>query len=56
VAEPVRVMADGEEVDVAADGSFRVAPGATVLVRSGGLCTRLRGAGGPPLADNRLEQ
>ncbi|MGH2685818.1 MAG: hypothetical protein ACRDJP_10180, partial [Actinomycetota bacterium] len=52
--DTLRVMADAEAVTVAADGTFTVAPGAVVLARCGPFATRLRGAGGPPLADDRL--
>lgn len=45
----VEVHADGARVALGDDGTFQVRPGATVLARCGGLTSRVRGAGGPPL-------
>jgi hypothetical protein len=51
---PPRVFADAEEVEVAADGSFTVPPGAVVLARSGQDATRVTAPAEPPLPDPRL--
>ena len=54
-ADPLMVMADGESIPVAADGTFRVSPDATVVVRSGRGATRVRVPCEPPLPERRLE-
>jgi hypothetical protein len=48
----LRVLVDGDEVAVGADGSFTATPGAVVVARYGGLATRLRAPGGPPLGEH----
>jgi hyaluronoglucosaminidase len=49
----VRVMADGQEVALDADGRFRCEPGAVVLVRAGVHATRVTQPD-PPFRDPRL--
>lgn len=53
--EPVRVLADDAEVTVAADGTFTVPPGSTVMVRSGRAATRATIPCEPPLPERRLD-
>jgi hypothetical protein len=53
-AEPVRVLADDVEVPVAADGTFTVPVGSTVMVRSGPAATRATVPCEPPLDERRL--
>jgi hyaluronoglucosaminidase len=52
-AEPVRVMVDGGDRAVAADGTFD-AQGSVTLVRQGHLCTRIEAGKQLPLSDVRL--
>jgi hyaluronoglucosaminidase len=52
-ARPVRVLVDGEERAVAADGSFD-GRGAMALVRQGPLCTRIAAGTVLPFAERRL--
>jgi hyaluronoglucosaminidase len=57
VADPasdIRIMADGADVPVAANGSFAAPAPAVVLLRSGGLATRLPAPSAPPYPDGRL--
>ena len=51
---PLQVMAGGEEVPVAADGTFTVPPGSTVVVRAGRAATRVTVPDEPPLPERRL--
>ena len=51
---PLQVLADGEQVAVSDDGSFRVPAGATVVVRSGRAATRVEVPCEPPLPERRL--
>jgi hypothetical protein len=51
--EPVRVLVDGEERVVGADGDFD-GRGAMVLVRQGPLCTRIDPEKPLPFNDSRL--
>ena len=52
--QPLRVVAGGATVDVAADGTFTTDPGAELMLLYGSDSTRLTAAGGPPLIDSRL--
>ena len=52
--QPLQVMADGVDVEVAHDGSFTVPPGSTVVVRSGRVATRCAVPSAPPLPERRL--
>ncbi len=57
VADPcadLRVMADGTDVEVGADGTFRVPAASMVLLRTGALATRVPPLGAPPYPDGRL--
>jgi hyaluronoglucosaminidase len=52
--EPLRVLADGATVDVAADGTFTTSAGAELMLLYGSDSTRLTAADGPPMFDPRL--
>jgi hyaluronoglucosaminidase len=52
--QPLRVVAGGATVDVAADGTFTTDPGAELMLLYGSDSTRLTAAGGPPMNDSRL--
>jgi hypothetical protein len=53
--QPLHVIADGADVPVADDGGFTVAPGATVVIRSGPRATtRCTVPFDPPLPERRL--
>jgi hyaluronoglucosaminidase len=54
-APDLRLMADGHDVELAADGAFTLLQGArVVLARSGPLVTRATVPSDPPLSDHRL--